>query len=152
VHTSSGFGGYQSRANSGSAQLDVPIRIIENNLHSFFDLLKRPSAAGSSHLSLGEGDYGFSDFLAVLRFDLVGPAIFADVITVTVVSTVVRSEDVCPWFCGEEMRTNDVWPPKLNHPGLIFKTSHSCLGGDGCASSRKEPSQPGQPAEGSSWA
>ena len=50
----------------------------------------------ASHLFLGKGDYGFSDFLTVLRFDLVGPAISAGVITVTGIISVVRSEDVGP--------------------------------------------------------
>ena len=51
---------------------------------------------GTSHLSPREGDHGFFDFLAVRRFNLIGPAIFAEVITVTGVIAVVRSEDVCP--------------------------------------------------------
>ena len=50
----------------------------------------------ASHLSLGEGDYGLSDLLAVRRFDLIGPAIFGEVITVTVVSTIIRRKDICP--------------------------------------------------------
>jgi hypothetical protein len=73
-------------------------------------------AIEQAHLPLGEGDYGFSDLLAVRRRNPLGPAIFAEVITITGIISTVRSEDV--------------GPPKLNQPGVIFKMCHSCLDGE----------------------
>jgi hypothetical protein len=61
----------------------------------------------------------------------IAPAIvsFASVPVVDRITPVIaKGKMFAQSFCGEEMRTTNLSPPKLNHPGLIFKTSHSCLG------------------------